>query len=206
MSDCLAGLRVIEKVWRGEKNVYRKLRNGAVLEAITNVRETLGTVVFMWIPSHVGIIPNVLADNIAIRAQEEPQEGMITGLISKQVKSRPIIHNRKVMGHAELADNPIYQEVRRRGKKVIRDMHRPPGAGEMCESGVARGMIEACDVEEEEASDMEMDLERQEGKREVEKFEHGLRNGEIVGGPAEERRMKHATREGNRPSFWTYLK
>eukprot|EP00965_Chrysotila_dentata_P207828 6184349-Pleurochrysis_carterae.AAC.1 len=51
-----------------------------------------------------------------------------------------------------------------------------------------------------------MDIERQEGKREVEKFVHGLRNGEIVGGPARERRMRHATREGNKPSFWTYLK
>eukprot|EP00965_Chrysotila_dentata_P223154 6193409-Pleurochrysis_carterae.AAC.2 len=52
---------------------------------------------------------------------------------------------------------------------------------------------------------MEVDIERQEGKREVEKFVHGLRNGEIVGGAARERRMRHATREGNRPSFWTYL-
>eukprot|EP00965_Chrysotila_dentata_P104551 3452641-Pleurochrysis_carterae.AAC.1 len=51
-----------------------------------------------------------------------------------------------------------------------------------------------------------MDIERHEGKREVEKFVHGLRNREIVGGPARERRMRHATREGpNRPSFWTYL-
>eukprot|EP00965_Chrysotila_dentata_P061527 2037082-Pleurochrysis_carterae.AAC.1 len=43
MSDCLSGLEVIEKVWRGKKNIYRKLNNGAVLEAITNVRESLGT-------------------------------------------------------------------------------------------------------------------------------------------------------------------
>eukprot|EP00965_Chrysotila_dentata_P176281 5820634-Pleurochrysis_carterae.AAC.1 len=116
MSDCLAGLRVIEKVWRGERNIYRKLQNGAVLEAILNVRETLGTVVFMWIPSHVGITPNVLADNIATQEQEEAPDGMVTGLISKQVKSRPIIYNRRVRGQLELADNPIYQEVRRRGK------------------------------------------------------------------------------------------
>eukprot|EP00965_Chrysotila_dentata_P031292 1041842-Pleurochrysis_carterae.AAC.1 len=204
MSDCLAGLRVIEKVWRGKRNEYRKLRNGAVLEAITNVRETLGLVVFMWTPSHVGIIPNVIADNIAIRAQGESPEGMVTGLISKQVKSRPIIYKRKVGGQAELADNPIYQEARRRGKKVIRDMHRPPEGGDTCESGVARGMIEGCGVEEKETSDFEIDIERQEGKREVEKFVHGLRNGEIVGGPAEERRMRHATREGNRPSSVSY--
>eukprot|EP00965_Chrysotila_dentata_P039908 1325839-Pleurochrysis_carterae.AAC.1 len=43
MSDSLAGLRVIEKVWRGKRNRFRKLQNGALLEAITNVRETLGT-------------------------------------------------------------------------------------------------------------------------------------------------------------------
>eukprot|EP00965_Chrysotila_dentata_P211723 6186607-Pleurochrysis_carterae.AAC.2 len=67
MSDCLSGLRILEKIWRGRRNKYRKLQNGAVLllEAITNVREKLGTVIFMWIPSHVGIIPNVIADNIA---------------------------------------------------------------------------------------------------------------------------------------------
>eukprot|EP00965_Chrysotila_dentata_P202544 6181183-Pleurochrysis_carterae.AAC.2 len=37
MSDCLSGLRTLEKVWsRGRRNRYRKLQNGAVLEAITN--------------------------------------------------------------------------------------------------------------------------------------------------------------------------
>eukprot|EP00965_Chrysotila_dentata_P042520 1410187-Pleurochrysis_carterae.AAC.1 len=103
MSDCLAGLRVIEKVWRGRRNIYRRLQNGAVLwiEAITNVRETLGTVISMWIPSHVGIVPNVLEDNIATQEQEESPEGAVTGLISKQIKSRPIIYIRKVMGNVE---------------------------------------------------------------------------------------------------------
>eukprot|EP00965_Chrysotila_dentata_P043955 1461285-Pleurochrysis_carterae.AAC.1 len=205
MSDCLSGLRIIEKVWRGRKNRYRKLQNGAVLEAITNVREKLGTVVFMRIPSHVGIIPNIIADNIAAQEQEASPEGMITGLISKHVKSRPIIYNRKVMGHTELADIPIYQETRRRGKKFIRDTHKPPEGGDNCEVRVAKGLLDGGETEEEEDYDIEMDIERQEGKREVEKFVHGLRNGEIVGGPARERRMRHATKEGNRPTFWTYL-
>eukprot|EP00965_Chrysotila_dentata_P196195 6177433-Pleurochrysis_carterae.AAC.1 len=40
----------------------------------------------------------------------------------------------------------------------------------------------------------------------MEKFVHQIRNGEMVGGPANARRMKHATMEGNKPSFWTYLK
>eukprot|EP00965_Chrysotila_dentata_P073049 2414262-Pleurochrysis_carterae.AAC.1 len=52
MSDSLSGLKIIEKVWKGSKNIYRKIQNGAVLEAITNVRESLGRVIFMWIPSH----------------------------------------------------------------------------------------------------------------------------------------------------------
>eukprot|EP00965_Chrysotila_dentata_P110835 3663061-Pleurochrysis_carterae.AAC.1 len=43
ISDCLSGLRTIEKVWRGRRSKYRKMQNGAVLEAITNVREYLGT-------------------------------------------------------------------------------------------------------------------------------------------------------------------
>eukprot|EP00965_Chrysotila_dentata_P141757 4685256-Pleurochrysis_carterae.AAC.1 len=40
----------------------------------------------------------------------------------------------------------------------------------------------------------------------MEKFVHGIRNGELVGGPANERRMRHTTRGGNKASFWTYLK
>eukprot|EP00965_Chrysotila_dentata_P100349 3315436-Pleurochrysis_carterae.AAC.1 len=152
----------------------------------------------MWIPSHVGITPNVLADNIAAQTQDEAPEGMIEGLISKQVRSRPIIYNRKIKGQVELADNPIYQEARRRGKKFIRDLHKPPKGGDSCERGVAKGMLEEGEEEETGESDLELDIERQEGKREVEKFVHGLRNGEIVGGPAKERRMKHATIEGNK--------
>eukprot|EP00965_Chrysotila_dentata_P183153 6048343-Pleurochrysis_carterae.AAC.1 len=84
MSDCLSGLKILEKVWRGRRNRYRKLQHGAVLEAITNVREKLGTVIFMWIPSHVGIIPNVIAHNLAAQEQEAVPEGIVTGLISKQ--------------------------------------------------------------------------------------------------------------------------
>eukprot|EP00965_Chrysotila_dentata_P177783 5872156-Pleurochrysis_carterae.AAC.1 len=129
MSDCLSGLRIIERVWRGRRNTYRGLQNGAVLEAITNARENLGTVIVMWIPSHVGIIPNVIADNIAAQEQEESPEARVTGLISMQVKSRPIIYSRKVMGHVELADSPIYQEARRRAKKVIRGTYKPRKEG-----------------------------------------------------------------------------
>eukprot|EP00965_Chrysotila_dentata_P205283 6182867-Pleurochrysis_carterae.AAC.5 len=69
MSDCLSGLRIIE-------------RSG---EAITNVRENLGVVIFMWMPSHVGIIPDIIADNIAAKEPEEAPEGMVMGLVGKQI-------------------------------------------------------------------------------------------------------------------------
>eukprot|EP00965_Chrysotila_dentata_P162090 5352432-Pleurochrysis_carterae.AAC.1 len=39
----------------------------------------------------------------------------------------------------------------------------------------------------------------------MEKYVHGIKNGEVVGGPADARRMRYATREGNEPFFWTYL-
>eukprot|EP00965_Chrysotila_dentata_P159170 5258109-Pleurochrysis_carterae.AAC.1 len=42
-SDCLSELRIIQRVWRERMNTHRGLQNGAVLEAITNVRENLGT-------------------------------------------------------------------------------------------------------------------------------------------------------------------
>eukprot|EP00965_Chrysotila_dentata_P232131 6198782-Pleurochrysis_carterae.AAC.1 len=77
----------------------------------------------------------------------------------------PFIYSRKVQGHAELADSQTYQEARRRGKKVMRDIYKPPEGGDKCESGVARRMVHGCKAEEEAESDLEMDIERQEGKR-----------------------------------------
>eukprot|EP00965_Chrysotila_dentata_P047770 1584467-Pleurochrysis_carterae.AAC.4 len=166
MSDCLSGLKIIDRVWREKKSVYRKLQNGEVSEAITNVREALGSVIFMRIPSHVGIVPNTIADNIAAKEETEAPKGMITGLISKQVRSRPIIYNGKVKGYMELADGPIYQEARKRRGKVVRDMHyKPPEGGDKCEGAVARGMMSACKAEDEEDSDREMDIERKVGER-----------------------------------------
>eukprot|EP00965_Chrysotila_dentata_P219108 6190937-Pleurochrysis_carterae.AAC.2 len=96
-------------------------------------------------------------------------EGMIVGLISKQVKSRPLIYSRKVQGQIELADGPMYREARKRGKKVIRDIHKPPEGGDQCKVEVARGMTSIGKVQSEEGSDIQMEIERQEGRREMEK-------------------------------------
>eukprot|EP00965_Chrysotila_dentata_P199290 6179292-Pleurochrysis_carterae.AAC.4 len=102
-----------------------------------------------------------MADNIAARKQEEAPEGMATGLISKQIKSRPIIYSKRVQGHMGLADSPIYQETRKQGKQGIRNMHKPPQGGDKCESGVAGGSLKGYNAGEEEKSEAEMDVERQ---------------------------------------------
>eukprot|EP00965_Chrysotila_dentata_P014948 494562-Pleurochrysis_carterae.AAC.1 len=66
------------------------------------------------------------------------------------------------MGHNELADIPIYQEARRRGKKFIRHTHKPPEGGDNCEIRVAKGLLDGGETKEEEDYDIEVDIERQE--------------------------------------------
>ena len=65
MSDCLNALRGIEDTWRGRGHPYRKRTGGACMEAINTIRQRLKRVVFVWIPAHTGITPNVYADAIA---------------------------------------------------------------------------------------------------------------------------------------------
>eukprot|EP00965_Chrysotila_dentata_P100972 3335701-Pleurochrysis_carterae.AAC.1 len=67
-------------------------------------------------------------------------------------------------------------------------------------------MAHTIDRAQDEDTTWDVELASIMGSNEIEKFVHGIRNGEVVGGPANARRMRHATREGNKPSFWTYLK
>eukprot|EP00965_Chrysotila_dentata_P233317 6199518-Pleurochrysis_carterae.AAC.3 len=46
----------------------------------------------------------------------------------------------------------------------------------------------------------EDDVEQQQRMRDAEKLVCGIRNGKIVGGPADARRIRHATAPGNKPS------
>ena len=65
MSDCLGALRAIEETWRGVGHEYRARAGGATVEAINAIRETLGLVVFIYVPSHAGVVPNAYADGVA---------------------------------------------------------------------------------------------------------------------------------------------
>eukprot|EP00965_Chrysotila_dentata_P221558 6192442-Pleurochrysis_carterae.AAC.2 len=84
-------------------------------------------------------------------------------------------------------------------------MHKTPEGGDKCEGGVARGLT-SIDRAQDEDTTWDMELATIVGRNEMEKFIHGIKNGEVIGGPANARKMGHATREGNKPSFWTYLK
>eukprot|EP00965_Chrysotila_dentata_P198295 6178695-Pleurochrysis_carterae.AAC.6 len=80
-------------------------------------------------------------------------------------------------------------------------MHKPPEGGDKCEGEVAKGMTSIGKILDED-TDWDIELAAIVGRGEMEKFVHAIRNGEVVGGPANARRMRHATREGSEPSFW----
>ena len=66
MSDCYNALRAIEETWRGRGKAYRQRAGGAKIEAINTLRTKLGRVVFIYVPSHSGVVPNAYADGIAM--------------------------------------------------------------------------------------------------------------------------------------------
>eukprot|EP00965_Chrysotila_dentata_P159517 5269823-Pleurochrysis_carterae.AAC.1 len=79
-------------------------------------------------------------------------------------------------------------------------MHPTIEGGETCDTQIAEIGLK------DEKGETNMALEELQGRREMEKYVHGMRNGELVGGRAAERRMRHTTRDGAKCSHWTYLK
>eukprot|EP00965_Chrysotila_dentata_P211382 6186436-Pleurochrysis_carterae.AAC.1 len=74
------------------------------------VRETLGTVIFMWIPSHVGIVPNIIADGIP-RNRQRPRK--------KYARPNGVGRWTNIPGSEKAG-----------GGMISRDMHRPPEGGD----------------------------------------------------------------------------
>ena len=50
-----------EHTWRGKGKPYRQRAGGALVEAVNTVREKLDKVVFIYVPSHAGVVPNAYA-------------------------------------------------------------------------------------------------------------------------------------------------
>ena len=68
--------KFLKRAWRGGGPAPLRGRDrGALLEAICRLRARLGLVVFMYTPSHVGIVPNAYADAAAKSHLSEPWEG-----------------------------------------------------------------------------------------------------------------------------------
>ena len=95
MSDCLNALRAIEETWRGEGAPYRQRSGGGAMEAINTLREQLERVVFIYVPSHSGVVPNAYADGIA-KAYLNAKHKLRTGtIIAKGVRTRRVVHEKK---------------------------------------------------------------------------------------------------------------
>eukprot|EP00965_Chrysotila_dentata_P080472 2655305-Pleurochrysis_carterae.AAC.1 len=59
-------------------------------------------------------------------------------------------------------------------------MHKPPEGGDKCQGEVAKGMTNIDGVQDEDTT-WDMELAAIVGRNEMEKFAHGVRNGEVVG-------------------------
>ena len=92
MSDCLNALRAIEETWRGRGDPYRQRAGGATMEAINTIRESLDLVVFLYVPSHAGVVPNAYADGVA-KAFLKREHRLRTGqIVARLVKSRSVVY------------------------------------------------------------------------------------------------------------------
>eukprot|EP00965_Chrysotila_dentata_P233316 6199518-Pleurochrysis_carterae.AAC.2 len=63
ISDCVTGIRAIASGWRKKKSRYRNQKWGH--SGGDQHREKVGTLVFSWAPSHVGIVPDTITDATA---------------------------------------------------------------------------------------------------------------------------------------------
>ena len=125
MSDCKPAMEAMEAAWReGTAHGMRKDR-GALLEAICSLRASLGRVVTMWTPSHVGISPNAYAD-CAAKTHTRATVSDLTGDLAAHIRSRPVIYERCVRREGEsqptweMADRRPFAEGRRRARAYVR--------------------------------------------------------------------------------------
>ena len=63
-----------------------------MLEEICRLRATLGRVVFLWVPSHVGISPNSMADAVAKTYLTQPPDAAGVARIAAAVRTRPCFY------------------------------------------------------------------------------------------------------------------
>ena len=125
MSDCQPCLKSIETAYRrGYADGLHRADRGAMVEAITHLRNRLGCCVFLWNSSHTGASPSSYADFAAKLHLRAKKEETITQTVSEYVWSRPCIYERRIweddMASWELADRRAYREGRLRARANVR--------------------------------------------------------------------------------------
>ena len=63
-----------------------------MLEEISRLRAALGRVVFLWVPSHVGISPNSMADAVAKTYLTQTPDAAGVARIAVAVRTRPCLY------------------------------------------------------------------------------------------------------------------
>jgi hypothetical protein len=125
MSDCQPCLKSIEKAYRrGYADGLHRADRGAMVEAITHLRNRLGCCVFLWNSSHTGASPSSYADFAAKLHLRAKKDETITQTVSEYVWSRPCIYERRIweddMASWEIADRRAYREGRLRARANVR--------------------------------------------------------------------------------------
>ena len=121
LSDCQPALKAIETAWRrGRYESGRGGDRGAMLEEICRLRAELGTVVFLWVPSHRGNSANSMADAVAkAYLYSTPDRAGVAG-IAQAVRTRPCVYAVKEQGGAlDLRDRRVYADAYARAKQWV---------------------------------------------------------------------------------------
>ena len=113
MSDCYNALRAIEETWRGRGKPYRQRAGGALIEAINTIREQLGLVVFMYVPSHAGVVPNAYADGVAKACLKRTTRTRTGPMIARLIRSRSVIYEKRERGQSQVKDGPTFRHVKK---------------------------------------------------------------------------------------------
>ena len=130
MSDCLNALRAIDETWRGVGDPYRQRTGGATIEAINELRTHIELVVFIYVPSHAGVVPNAYADGVAKAYLHRSHRLRIGQLVARLVRSRSVLYEKRGRGGSQMKDGRAFQHVRHGLMEWVRTRSRSAYRGD----------------------------------------------------------------------------
>ena len=108
LCDCKPALQQIENAHRkGMPEGLRDWERGGLLEAIAHYRSQLEAVVFVWVPSHVGIACNAYADAVATAYLGKDVTEDASKVVRDAVRTRPCMYTVR----REAAEDPEKREI-----------------------------------------------------------------------------------------------